>query len=164
AAEKERTEQALVKYKAALQSEQSALREMRQNAYFQTIALAAPEIRANNIRRADQLLDACPPELRGWEWGALKRLAHGESRSPAAAAVASRPDGGLLTAVGGALGEPGTIAFWDAASGRPIRSFRGHMDAITGLAYDPAGARLATAGRDGTVRIWDVASGRPIRA
>ena len=45
---------------------------MRQNAYYQTIALAAPEIRANDVRRADRLLDACPPELRRWEWGALE--------------------------------------------------------------------------------------------
>ncbi len=164
AAEKGRTEEALLKYKSALASEQSALREMRQNAYYQTIALAAPEIQANNIRRADRLLDACPPELRRWEWGALERLAHGESGSIAFAfevsGVAFSHDGRLLAATGGALGEPGTIAWWDPATGRLIRSYRGHQDAITGLAYDPAGARLATAGRDGTVRLWDVASGR----
>jgi eukaryotic-like serine/threonine-protein kinase len=167
-AEKSRTVGALVKYKQALEDEQSALREMRQNAYYQTIALAAPEIRANNVRRADQLLDACLPELRRWEWGVLKRLTHAESRSldfPAEpAAMAQSGDGRLLAAAWGPLGEPGTVVIWDAGSGRLIRSFRGHDDAVTGLAVDPAGARLATAGHDRTVRIWDVATGRPIRA
>jgi hypothetical protein len=173
AAEKSRTVLALEKYKVALESEQAArwseqaaLRAVRENSYDQTIALAAPEIQANNIRRADQLLDACPPELRRWEWGALHRLAHAESRTldfpTDLAAVAFSRDGRLLAAAGGALGEPGTVALWDTASGRAIRSFRGHEDAIHGLAFDPAGSRLATAGNDRTVRIWDVASGRPI--
>ena len=167
AREKSRKEQALDNYMAALRNEESALAEMRRNAYYQTIALAAPEIRANDVGRADRLLDSCPPDLRQWEWGALKRLAHAEQRTlnfPAdPSATAFSRDGRLLATAGGALGEPGTIAFWDTGSGRLVRSFHGHDDAVSGLAFDPIGARLATAGVDRTVRIWDVASGRPIR-
>ena len=64
------------------------------------------------------------------------------------------PDGRLVAAAGGALGEPGFVAIWDADSGREVRSFRGHDDAITGLAFDPAGRspgdrRVAT-GRSGS--------------
>jgi WD40 repeat protein/tRNA A-37 threonylcarbamoyl transferase component Bud32 len=168
AAERNATLQALAKYKQALKSEQSALRRMSESSYYQTIAMAAPEIAANNIGRADRLLDSCPAELRRWEWGALKRLAHAETRSfdfPAEpAAVALSRDGSLLAAAGGALAEPGTIALWDMSRGRSLRTFTGHTDAITGLAFDPARNRLATAGRDRTVRIWDTASGKELRA
>jgi eukaryotic-like serine/threonine-protein kinase len=166
AAEKSRTEHARDLYKKALENQQSALREIRQTTYYQMIALAAPEVRANNVRRADQLLDACPVELRRWEWAALKRLAHAEARSLALpsepASVAFSRDGRLLAVGGGALGEPGTVALWDFSSGRLIRSFRGHDDAITGLAFDRSGGRLATTGRDRAVRLWDAASAQPL--
>jgi WD40 repeat protein len=164
--EKSRTELALENYKRVLASERSALREMRLNSYYQTIALAAPELKANNVRRTDQLLDACPRELRTWEWAALKRLAHGESGSLAlsaeAAATAFSPDGRLVVAAGGALGEPGSITIWDAANSRQLLSWRGHEDAITGLAFSPVSNRLATSGRDRTVRLWDTSNGRQL--
>ena len=164
--QKEKTDQALEKYKNALHDEQRALSDAQQTSYYQTIALAAPEVLANHVRRADQLLDSCPKELRQWEWGALERLCHAESRSlsfPAEpAAVVLSPDGHRVAAAGGALGEPGFVAIWDADSGREVRSFRGHDDAITGLAFNPAGDRLATASRDRTVRLWDPASGRQV--
>jgi hypothetical protein len=167
AAEKTRTDQALGKYKEALASEKSALKKMREISYYQTIALAAPEILANNIARADHLLDSCPPGLRRWEWGALKRQAHAESRSLAFPAepsgLAFSRDGRLLAAAGGTLAEPGTVAVWDTHSGRPIRSFRGHADAINGLAFDPSGRSLATGGRDRAILIWDAQSGRKLQ-
>jgi eukaryotic-like serine/threonine-protein kinase len=166
AAEKSRTEAAVEKLEAALESEQAALRETRQNAYYQTIALAAPEIWANDVRRVDRLLDACPPGLQRWEWFALKRLCHSEIVSlrldAEPSATAFSRDGRLLAAAGGALGEPGFVTIRDAADGRELASFRGHEDAIHGLAFDPPGRRLATAGRDRTVRIWDTATARPV--
>ncbi len=119
---------------------------------------------ANNVRRADQLLDDCPLELRKWEWSALKRLCHGEGASMTLpmepAGVAFSPDGRLMAAAGGALGEPGVVTVWDAATSRQVCTFRGHDDAITSLAFSPAGDRLATAGRDRMVRLWETATGR----
>lgn len=164
AKEQGRTEKALEKYKSALLSEQTALREVRQNSYYQTIALAAPEIRANDVRRADSLLDRCPTELRRWEWFALKHLCHAELTSVALgiepAAIAFSPDDKILATAGGALGEPGTVTIRDAVDGHELTSFRGHADTINGLAFDPSGKRLATAGRDGMVGIWDTSTTR----
>jgi hypothetical protein len=58
----------------ALNREQELRQEERQNAYYQRIALADREWSANNLGRVEHLLDACPPDLRGWEWHYLKRL------------------------------------------------------------------------------------------
>jgi WD40 repeat protein len=165
--QKAETDRAVGKYKEALSDYRLALADSQRTSYFQTIALAGPEAMANNVRRADQLLDGCPAELRQWEWGALKRLCHGEILSlpcPAEpAAVGFSPDGRLLSAAGGALAEPGFVTIWDAATGRQLRSFRGHDDAITGLAFNPKADRLATSSRDGTVRLWDAHTGREVR-
>ncbi|ESX52783.1 hypothetical protein X760_30665 [Mesorhizobium sp. LSHC422A00] len=42
---------------------------------------------------------------------------------------------------------------------RPAMLFEGHRGAVSAIAIDPDGKRLATAARDGTLRVWDVASG-----
>ena len=34
---------------------------------------------AGNVGRAEELLDECPPELRGWEWNFLKRQRYGKA-------------------------------------------------------------------------------------
>ena len=37
----------------------------------------------------------------------------------------------------------------------------GHQGAVTGVAFSPDGALLATASADGTARIWNAATGEP---
>jgi len=69
-----------------------------------------------------------------------------------ARSLALAPDGRLL-AIG--LGD-GTIALFDAElrpAGEPLA---GHTDAVVSLAFDEAGARLASASHDGTARVFDV--------
>ncbi len=135
---------------------------LQQTSYYQTIALAAPEVLANNVRRADQLLDGCPPELRQWEWGALKRLCHGESRSltlPAEpAAVAFSRDGRLLAAAGGALGEPGFVTVWDAAD-RPPESARSAGTTMPSPDWPSTPQAIAwpPPAATGRSRLWDPA-------
>jgi hypothetical protein len=51
-----------------------SLERERQNDYYLRIALAERELAANNLSRMQQLLDECPPELRGWVWHYLSRL------------------------------------------------------------------------------------------
>src|SRR5262249_51998677 len=45
--------------------------------YLPRITLAQQEWQANNLSRAQQLLEQCPPRLRRWEWHYLKRVFHG---------------------------------------------------------------------------------------
>src|SRR5262249_17510069 len=53
---------------AAKDELQQALRRERQNSYYERVALADREWSANNLSGAEQALDACPTDLRGWEW------------------------------------------------------------------------------------------------
>src|SRR5262249_39400794 len=79
-------------------------------------------------------------------------------------------------------GFDGGIRLWEVASGREVRGasgggllsrllsrsgaapyFEGHGRAVTGIAFDPAGALLLSAGMDATLRLWDVRSGKEVR-
>src|SRR5262249_25580487 len=46
----------------------------RQTAYARAVSLAYAEWRAGNAGSAQQVLLACHPQLRGWEWHYLQRL------------------------------------------------------------------------------------------
>jgi len=56
----------------------------------------------------------------------------------------------------------GSIRIHDIATGSLISEFRGHTDAISGLALSPDGARLVSASFDGTIRIWSVSTGEAV--
>jgi eukaryotic-like serine/threonine-protein kinase len=51
-----------------------ALELEKRVSYINRIALATREWQANNLRRADLILDQCAVDLRQWEWHYLKRL------------------------------------------------------------------------------------------
>jgi WD40 repeat protein/serine/threonine protein kinase len=135
------------------------------NRYLSDIALAHREVLAEKPGRAEQLLDGCPPHLRGWEWNYLKRQGHTAlltipAHDDYVFSVAYRPDGKALAT----CSQDGTLRTWDAVSGRLIRTLPGHApDICWRVTYSPDGTRLASAGRDKAVRIWDAASGRLIR-
>lgn len=65
----------------------------------------------------------------------------------------------------------GTIQVWDLASGREIRTLRGHEKRtlrggenwVTSLAFSSDGRLAISGSSDGEVKVWDVASGQEIR-
>jgi uncharacterized protein YkuJ len=71
------------------------------------------------------------------------------------AAVAFSPDGERLVAGGADKVARG----FDAKSGRPLVSFKGHEDSITSVSFHPDGKLLATGGNDRIAAIWDARSG-----
>jgi RNA polymerase sigma factor (sigma-70 family) len=63
-------------------------------------------------------------------------------------------------------GLQGGARLFDTASGKMIRSIRGHKHMAMSLGFSPDGKLLATGGHssDADVRLWDVATGKEIRA
>ena len=72
--------------------------------------------------------------------------------------AAFSPDGRMIAA--GSSGH--TIKFWDIASGRELRTLRGHSDYISFLGFSPDGRILASSSYDRTVKLWDIANGREV--
>ena len=56
-----------------------------------------------------------------------------------------------------------TFKLWDAATGRLLRTFEGHSETVTSVAFSPDGTRLLSGSDDKTLKLWDAASGNLIR-
>ena len=52
--------------------------------------------------------------------------------------------------------EDGSIKLWDAKISSVVVSFNGHRSAVTTLAFDKAGTRLASGGKDTDIIVWDL--------
>src|SRR5206468_11810833 len=107
--------------------------------YVSRVNRAHGEWSANNVAEAEQLLDACPEALRGWEWHYVKRLCHldlltyrghtgavtGVAFSPDGTRVVSGAGGGWVSTTG-IESEPssrfavGELSVWDADTGREV--------------------------------------------
>jgi WD40 repeat protein len=142
-------------------------RELAVHLYYQTIALAERELTANNVTRAEELLDGpnCPVELRGWEYDYLRRLTHPDApvlrgHTSALFCLACSPDDRLL-ATGSGDTESGQVNVWDVAERKMLRALRRHRSWVRGLAFSPDGTLLASAGGDGTVILWDTKTWEP---
>jgi WD40 repeat protein/HEAT repeat protein len=151
----------------------AALGQERRSSYLVSIALAATEWAANNPARSAQLLDACPPDLRGWEWNHLQRVGHAHARELSGATAAQgvvgfTPDGRFLLTL-----DSERVRVWDFAAGTVAREFRDHPEAINAAAIHPDGKRAASGcatmirfnnepGR-GDVAVWEVETGKVLR-
>ena len=66
-------------------------------------------------------------------------------------AVALDSTGRLLASSSGRL-----VFVYDAHTGRPLASLRGHTDTVTGLAFSPDGKQLTSSSRDHDARVWAI--------
>jgi WD40 repeat protein len=146
----------------SLKREQQLHEQERRNAYYQRIALADREWSANNLTRVYQLLDACPPDLRGWEWHYLKGLLRKPlpllRHDTTVFSAAISPDGGRIASAS----QDGIIKLWDLRSGRELHRFPAHKDHARSVAFSPDGWLLASGSWDRTVKVWDLRTDRPL--
>lgn len=56
--------------------------------------------------------------------------------------------------------DDGSARIWELASGRLLATFRGHLDAVTSVAFSLDGRTLLSGSFDNTARLWDVATGQ----
>lgn len=73
--------------------------------------------------------------------------------------VAFSPDGRFLA--GGTT--DGQILLWETATGKYLRSWRGHLTLITSVAFSPDGQQLLSASEDRSLRLWDAGSGKELK-
>jgi WD40 repeat protein/serine/threonine protein kinase len=144
---------------------QQAFESEKDSSYAQRIALAERALAAGNVGRAEELLDECPLDRRGWEWGFLKRQRYGNPppmlHDTTAVLAAYSPDGRHLAT--GAM--DGTVTIRDSRTGQILHELE-HPTVLLGgallrgLVYSPDGRYLAAARHDGKVRVWDPTSGQ----
>ena len=78
-------------------------------------------------------------------------------------AIAFSRDGKYVFAAAGQTGLFGEVRQWDVATGKQIRVFEGHLDALYAVAVSPDGRLMASGGYDQKIILWDIASGKEVR-
>src|SRR5262249_52023671 len=140
-------------------AEAEARQDLVTNMYYSDIALAERQLSAGNVGRSEDLLNGCPPELRGWEWHFLKRQRYGNPPPPQHADTVSRlafsPDGRQIAS--GSY--DGLIQIWDARTARVLHTLQRGGAIGHSLTYSPDGQHLAVAHTDGVIHVWKVSTG-----
>jgi WD40 repeat protein len=91
--------------------------------------------------------------------GAVRRTLSGHKGRGRVYAAAFSPGGQFLAAT--TWGEGCAACVWDLSTGKLTLKLEGHTDAkVSGVAFSPNGAQLATSSWDRTVRLWEVATGK----
>jgi WD40 repeat protein len=108
--------------------------------------------------------------VRLWDLSSGLEIRKFKRRSEWVHAVAFSPDGKTVLSGGceqrGKEGgcDKGAITLWDAATGREIRTCKGHTDRVLEVAFAPGGKTALSGGNfDSTLRLWDLANCRTIR-
>ena len=132
------------------QQTQQALEREKETSYVQRIALAGRELAAGNVGRAEELLDECPLDRRGWEWHFLKRQRYGNpppmQHNTTVVRAAFSPDGRQLATAT----MDGTITIRDSRTGQIVHELE-HQTVLLGgallrgMVYSPDGRYLAAA-------------------
>ena len=142
--------------------------------YFQNIALARLEFADNNLSRANELLQECAADLRGWEWHFLNRYFHPDSttlrrHTAGVVGLAFSADGDRLASVSSPLqerriyvgnfpyghrkptttslnGTAGALRIFRTSDGRELLRIDPKADLVFGIALSPDGKSVACSG------------------
>ena len=56
-----------------------------------------------------------------------------------------------------------SMKLWDVASGKEIRTFKGHSSWLSSVAFSPDGRHVLSASGDQTIKLWDIATGNVVK-
>src|ERR1019366_3686608 len=54
--------------------------------------------------------------------------------------------------------------YWQSQTHLALKTLRGHLDAVTSVAFSADGQRILTGSNDKTAKVWDAASGKDLVA
>jgi WD40 repeat protein len=60
--------------------------------------------------------------------------------------------------------KPNDLTLWNADTGEPLRSWRGHDERVVFVAFLPDNERLLSMSSDGVVKVWDLLRGKEINS
>ncbi len=145
----------------AQQAENEQRRVAEDILYLNNIALANRESAKGDYIRVNQLLEQCPPRLRGWEWNYLNKLCNDDlvtlqGHVGRVWSADFSPDGRKIVSAG----DDATARIWEVATGREIHMLKGYTKGLLSVKFSPDGRWVASGGRDATVRLWDAQTGR----
>jgi WD40 repeat protein/serine/threonine protein kinase len=150
---------------AANVREKQAKDELETTLYLNRIDLANRELLENKLDQAEELLDQCPADRRGWEWDYLKRMCRVEPLTVQGQLggwlqkAAFSPDGQRLASVS----DDKRVKVWDATTGRELFTLPG-TEGVLCTAFRPDDEhRLVTGDASGAVTEWDMTTRQAVR-
>ncbi|MBA2285542.1 MAG: HEAT repeat domain-containing protein [Ktedonobacteraceae bacterium] len=99
-----------------------------------------------------------------WEATTGKRLLT-HNQGTAIFSVSWSPDGHYVASAGGEPGNefsPNTTQAWNAFTGVPFRTYRGHSNSVYTVAWSPDGRYVVSGSGDTTVQVWEALTGKHI--
>lgn len=137
-----------------------SLRTIKHNSYTANVQMAGAWLGLRDSAHLRERLDACPSDLRGWEWHWLDAAAdnslvvmYGHTSEVWSALFSSN---GLRLVTSSA---DGTTRVWDTTTGETIAEIVTQTSWRAPPSISPDGERVLTASRDGIARMWDATTG-----
>lgn len=140
------------------QKAQAESQKAQVETYARRLLAAQNAVNAGDYGTAGSLLEECPLEHRGWEWGWLLGMA---AHKLATIEYHYYPSGGL-SADGTRvvlMSSEGDGCIYNATTGVLLRTLKADVKAVR-AAFDPSREQVALGYEDGTVRLWDSPTGR----
>ena len=137
------------------------LLQARTAKYAIQIGLAQRDIAESNYADAEDLLDGCARDLRGWEYRYLRNVVNKRrtvflGHAGRVLSVAFSPDGQRIVS-GGA---DRMMKVWDVESGQERLTLKGLTHGVNSVAFSPDGQRIVAGSFEGTVKVWDATTGK----
>jgi WD40 repeat protein/serine/threonine protein kinase len=144
--------------------EAAALEKAEKHLYIYKIARAERRLSSGQAYRAQEILEDCRADLRGWEWHYLKRWWQREvftlrGHEDLVRSVVFRADGRIVVS----SSDDKTVKVWNASTGEELLTLDRHSNAVGSLAFSGDGKFLAWAADDMTVKVWDFTQPREPR-